>query len=117
MYIYHMLTKSDWKKANENGIYHPESLDREGFIHFSKTDQIKKVANSFYKGTKDMILLRVPEKSVEEDLKIEPPLEAPNSGVLFPHLYRELKPSEVDKIIEFPCDENGEFELPREMLD
>ena len=116
MYIYHIVSKKDWSEAEERGAYHPESLDKEGFIHFSKTDQLITVANNFYKHQKDLIILRVFKDKVESDLKIEAPIEAPQSGLLFPHLYRDLKISEVDKCFEFPCNEAGEFKLPDDLL-
>tara|TARA_R110002072_G_scaffold534_7_gene4215 strand:+ start:111278 stop:111637 length:360 start_codon:yes stop_codon:yes gene_type:complete len=115
-HIYHILKRSDWERAKKDGSYHPISLNNEGFIHCSKTDQIKKVADSFYKSLKDLIIIRIEEESVEAKVVHEPPLEAPMSEVLFPHIYGELNIDSVDKEIDFPCSEDGSFELPDGLL-
>lgn len=115
--IFHMLPKRDWQEAQAEGIYRPKSLENEGFIHFSHTDQVVSVANSLYKGREDLLLLRVYIPLLEGELKEEPPLEAPMSGLIFPHLYGELNLSAVDKVFEFPCDKNGTFSLPEDLLE
>lgn len=115
--IFHMLPKKDWEEAQEKGFYSPKSLENEGFIHFSHTDQIVSVANSLYKGREDLLLLRVYIPLLEGELKEEPPLEAPMSGLIFPHLYGKLNLNAVDKVLEFPCDKIGTFSLPKDLLE
>lgn len=115
--IYHILSQQDWVKAQKEGSYAPESLQREGFIHFSHVDQLLAVANSFYKGQGDLVILKVAPEQLKAQLKIEPPLEAPMSGVLFPHLYGELNLDAVTGEVDFPCSDDGSFELPEHMMD
>jgi len=115
-YIYHILDCNDWETAKKNNTYHPVSLENEGFIHCSRTDQLQKVANSFYKGQTNLIIIRIEEDKVGPKVVHEPPLEAPMSGVLFPHIYGDLNIDSVDKEIEFPCNEDGTFQLPEELL-
>ena len=112
MDIFHIVDRSDWEKAKEKGTYHPVSLDNEGFIHFSKADQILEVANNFYKGQATLLILRVDSSKLNAELKVEPPLEAPFSGILYPHLYGDLNIDSVESEIEFPCREDGSFALP-----
>ena len=115
--IFHIVLKSDWEKAKSLGSYSPESLTKEGFIHCSHTDQIVKVANSFYKAVKGLIIIRIVENLVKAKVKHEPPLEAPLSGILFPHIYGDLNINSVDKEFDFPCKDDGTFELPNGLLD
>ncbi len=115
--IFHIIPKSEWEMAKRHGKYSPESLNKEGFIHCSHTDQIVQVANSFYHDRDDLLLLRIFEPKVTAEVKHEPPLEAPLSGILFPHIYGDLNLDSVTKVIEFPCDENGKFTLPSGLLD
>lgn len=115
--IYHIISRKDWDSAQKDGIYAPESLKSDGFIHFSHADQLVRVANSFYKGQSDLIILKVAPELLESELKIEPPLEAPMSGVLFPHLHGELNLNAVKGIVEFPCDEEGTFKLPPDLME
>ncbi len=116
-YIYHMMDNDQWRIAQEKGFYAPESLKVEGFIHFSKIDQILRVANSFYKGMSELIILKVDCDKLEAQIKIEPPLEDPEGSELFPHLYGRLNLDAVQEVIDFPCGEDGMFELPKKIGD
>jgi len=115
--IYHIISCQDWENAQKEGVYAPESLKTDGFIHFSHADQLVSVANSFYKGKIGLIILKVAPELLEAELKIGPPLEAPMSGVLFPHLYGSLNLNAVKGFVEFPCDEDGKFKLPSDLME
>lgn len=112
MDIFHIVDRDEWNKAKKEGTYHPSSLDNEGFVHLSKADQILEVANNFYKGQKNLIILRVDSQKLQAELKVEPPLEAPFSGILYPHLYGDLNIDAVEAEVEFPCKSDGTFDLP-----
>ena len=114
--IFHIISRKDWESAQKHGVYSPESLNKEGFIHCSHTDQIVDVANSFYKGQADLLLLRIYEPSVTPEVKHEPPLEAPMSGLLFPHIYGDLNLDSVNRVFEFPVEADGTFKLPANLL-
>jgi len=114
-YIYHIVENDQWCMAQEKGFYAPESLKVEGFIHFSKIDQILLVANSFYKGISGLFILKVECDKLEAQIKIEPPLEDPTGTQLFPHLYGKLNLDAVKEVIDFPCGEDGIFELPKKL--
>ncbi|MFT6070838.1 MAG: hypothetical protein ACJAT2_000601 [Bacteriovoracaceae bacterium] len=116
MNIFHIVSKKEWEKARKKGQYEPESLSKEGFIHCSKTDQLLSVANSFYKAQKDLIILRINIEKVKAEIKLEPPLEAPMSGLLFPHIYGALEIEAVESEVEFPCKSDGSFELPSSLI-
>ena len=96
MNIFHIVSKRDWEKAKKKGRYEPTSLVQEGFIHCSKTDQLLTVANSFYKNQKDLIILRINKDKIKSEVKFEPPLEAPMSGILYPHIYGALEVESVE---------------------
>ena len=85
-FIYHIVEKIIFINKKTRILY-LLPLEEVGFIHFSKTDQILQVANSFYRGQDQLYLLKVDETALKAELKMEAPLEAPNSGLLFPHLY------------------------------
>ena len=57
-FIFHIISKSQWHTNKSGKEYAPKSLEDEGFIHFSYADQLISVANSFYSGQKDLILLK-----------------------------------------------------------
>lgn len=117
MKIFHIVSKSDWAAAKKAGKYEPESLldqsDKGGFIHCSHTQQILEVANKFYVGQKDLIILRINVEKVEAEIKDEVPFEAPWSTVLYPHIYGPLNIDAVEAEIPFPASTDGTFELPK----
>lgn len=105
--IYHIARKSDWKQALKAGVYTTESLSKEGFIHFSRRDQIVLIANRFYGGQKDLVLLSVDPNKLGSVLKYETVDEE-----VFPHLYGPLNLDAVTGVFEFFPLEDGTFELP-----
>lgn len=114
--IFHIISKADWEMAQKNGLYEPLSLQHEGFIHFSKTDQVKNVADHLYKGHTGMFLLRVDEGKVKSKIVYEVPKEAPYSEIKFPHVYGSLNLDAVEAVIAFPCSKDGTFDLPDNLL-
>ncbi|PIP93912.1 MAG: hypothetical protein COW00_04955 [Bdellovibrio sp. CG12_big_fil_rev_8_21_14_0_65_39_13] len=114
--IFHIISKADWDLAQKKGIYEPESLQNEGFIHFSKTDQVKNVADHLYKGRSGMVLLRVDESKIMSKIVYEVPKEAPYSEIKFPHIYGPLHLDAVEAAIAFPCSTDGTFALPDNLL-
>jgi uncharacterized protein (DUF952 family) len=115
--IFHIISQDEWDKAQKHGVYSPDSLNKEGFIHCSHTDQICDVANNLYRGHKSLLLLRIQEPDIKPEVKHEPPLEAPFSGILFPHIYGDLNLDAVDKVFDFPVGDDGKFSLPSSLLE
>lgn len=111
--ILHILNYSAWKQTLLDGEYAPSSLDTEGFIHCSTTDQVLGVANSIYKGKSDLFLMLIDEDKVESNIVYE---DLYDLGKLFPHIYGPLNIDAVIKIVEFPADEEGNFKLPTGVL-
>ncbi|BCY19129.1 glutathione S-transferase [Leptolinea sp. HRD-7] len=103
--IYHITLADLWKKSLESGIYKGETLDTEGFIHFSKENQVVATANRYYRGVKGLFLLRVNPAKLSAELKYE----KSTNGELYPHLYGPLNLEAVDKVVEFNPDPSGEF--------
>ena len=110
--ILHMLKKDEWESALQAGIYRPDSLDEEGFIHCSQPEMLETVANGLYLGQQGMIILIIAKEKLTAPLIYEDCYE---TGHAFPHIYGTIRPDVVTEVIEFPCDENGEFSLPSEL--
>lgn len=117
MKIFHILSRDEWHEAKKAGTYHPVTLEKEGFIHCSKADQLLKVANSFFKGQDHLLVLRIDQTKVSAEIKVEPPLEAPWSDVHYPHIYGDLNLDSVEAEIEFNAGDDGTFQLPENLLD
>lgn len=101
--IFHLTSEKLWKRGLNDGEYRPESLAKDGFIHFSALGQILNVANSFYKSVDDSVLLAVENKNLSE-LKWEG-----EDGLEFPHLYRPLCSSDVEKVIPLSRNNLGDY--------
>jgi uncharacterized protein (DUF952 family) len=105
--ILHIISRADWQQAERDGVYHAPSLDHEGFIHFSTPDQVVRVANMFYKGQPDLVLLVVDPAKVSAELRYEAPAEYPDSSERFPHIYGALNLDAVIRVVDFPPDADG----------
>jgi len=110
--IYHMTTREAWTAVDPEKGYQPPSLGSEGFIHLSTSGQILGVANGLYHGQRDSVILCVDELKVRAEIVYEDCYE---TGQDFPHIYGPLFPTAVVKVIDFPCDEAGNFSLPPEL--
>lgn len=76
--------------------YTPASLEEEGFIHCSTTDQLDRVAETFYAGRNDLCLLTVAAAGVGPMLVYEDLYEA---NELFPHIYGPLPLNAVTEVV------------------
>ena len=107
--IMHIISQSAWQQAQAEGTYRAPSLEAQGFIHFSLPEQVVETANRFYEGQTDLALLLVDPAKLEAELRYEPPLEAPESAIRFPHLYGALNLDAVVQVVDFPPEANGRW--------
>ena len=106
--IFHIATREALAAARQSGEYHAASLAAEGFIHFSRADQVLAVARAFYAGQPDLVLLVVDPCLLAAPLRYEAPAAMPGatgtgeiaSGQLFPHLYGPLNTSAILDVID-----------------
>ncbi len=119
--IYHITSRDEWEKAKEKGAYTAPSLETEGFIHNSSRAQILNVANTFYRGNDDLVILCIDDTQFGSELVWEVPAHpdpdrAPREmdTELFAHVYGEIPVKVVVNIIDFPEGENG-FTLPNNL--
>jgi len=116
--IYHITSRAAAQNLRLTGEYRPESLQTEGFIHFSQPHQVLDVANAFYRGQQSLVLLIVEPSRLEAELKYEPPAHpsaseaAPAGDLLFPHLYGPLNMGAVLEVVDFPPGTDGSFAMP-----
>lgn len=116
--IYHITSQAEWETAQSAGSYSAPSLDIEGFIHNSSREQILKVANAFYRGNDDLVILCIDEAKLNSKLIWEAPVH-PNPDTdmevkeaeQFAHIYGTLNLQAVVDVVPFPEGEDG-FTLP-----
>lgn len=94
--VFHITTQTLWEEAKKQGQYSCDSLQREGFIHMCRPQQLLATAEIHYKGKTDLLLLQIGEELLEAPLKYE---EA--RGTKFPHLYGKLNLNSVIAVFPF----------------
>jgi uncharacterized protein (DUF952 family) len=115
--ILHITSKAEWLSAQQRGEYVVPSLQTEGFIHCSTEKQVLHVANAFYRGRTDLVLLKLDEAKLTSELKWEPPAGPPAPGIsesdLFPHIFGPINLTAVASVVDFPPAPDSEtFSLP-----
>ncbi len=110
--ITHITRKELWKEAKRKGVYKPDSLETDGFIHCSDLTQVLEVAEKLFKDEEDLVLICIDEKKLSSDLVYE---DLYMSGEKYPHIYGPLDLEAVDSVHELMPDENGTSALPQEL--
>ena len=90
--IYHLALAADWSQAQSNaGGYRVSSigllLDDVGFIHCSFEHQLQRVADAFYRGRADVVLLTIDASRLTSPIREE---NTEGGTELFPHIYGPL---------------------------
>lgn len=83
--IFHITDLQSWSRAQTAGQYKADSLQSEGFIHFSRPHQLLATAQRHFKDATDLVLLQVNQEKVSAPVKYEG--EESNK---FPHVYGPL---------------------------
>ena len=107
-YIYKILDRSEFEKLKKNDFFFGTKKDIiDGFIHFSKKDQLIGTLNKYFKYQKDIILLKISSNDLK-NLK----WELSDDGQIFPHLYSKLNNKNILEEFTIKVKEDGSFELP-----
>jgi glutathione S-transferase len=108
--IYHIAIAADWAQAQRDGEYTISSRGRtlaeEGFIHASAAEWVAPVANLFYRGLPEVLVLVIDTDKVTAEIRYEP---APDLGASFPHIYGPLNLDAVVDIRPLAAGPDGQF--------
>jgi uncharacterized protein (DUF952 family) len=107
--IYKICTTTEWNEAEHAGVYRGSAVDlKDGFIHFSTSEQAAETAAKWFAGQRDLVLVAVDADVLGDKLKWEPS----RGGALFPHLYGELEIKAVLRVDPLPLDSAGHHMFP-----
>jgi uncharacterized protein (DUF952 family) len=118
--LLHLTDEAAWAAARASGRIAPPGLATEGFVHCSTPDQIERVANAFYAGRTDLVLLTLDPALLGSPLVWEGPIdprtgrpetEGPAAGLLFPHVYGPIATEAVITDRPWHPDADGRFRL------
>jgi uncharacterized protein (DUF952 family) len=102
--IYHLVLPAAWEKDPE-ADYRTDSLQAEGFIHCSTTQQVAGSANRCYSDAPELLVLEMDPQRLSCPLRYEPA----RSGELFPHIHGPLNRSAVTAVHRMQRDEEGKW--------
>src|SRR4030042_4927042 len=100
--LVHLCQRKEWLGAMEQGLFISKSLSQQGFIHCSQPQQILQVANNFYQGVPELVLLWIDPEKVTSDIIWEAA-----DGELFPHIYGPINLDSVISVSDFIADDDG----------
>ena len=100
--IVHICPREDWEEAINQREYRSASLATDGFIHCSRPDQVLEVANRYYQGDKDLVLLWINPKMLKTEVRWEE-----SDGDVFPHIYGVLNLGAIIGVHEFNSGADG----------
>ena len=107
-FIFKIIDKDDWQKAQQNGTYGGSKKDIEdGYIHFSEENQVEETLRRHYPKKDNLLLLKVNAFKLEHLL-----WEQASNGDMYPHLYSPLNIKNVKDEFELPLNDDGTHELP-----
>ena len=90
--IYKIVPRELWQQARRDGVFRGAAIDlQDGYIHFSTAEQVRETAAKHFAGQPDLLLVAIDEGRLGVALRWEPS----RGGALFPHLYRNLRMSDV----------------------
>lgn len=104
--IYHIVPRVDWEAVLDAEDYRGDSLETEGFIHCSTLEQLLGVANHWFPGRDDLLLLKIDPSMLSAQIKYEDG----GDGQLFPHVYGPIEKHAVVAVEDFPLGLDGCFE-------
>ncbi|MFD0858902.1 DUF952 domain-containing protein [Roseovarius aquimarinus] len=92
MIVYKIFRASEWAALRREGTSAGAPVDlADGYVHLSTPEQAAETAARHFANETELFLLGIETERLGEDLKWEPS----RGGALFPHLYRELRLSDV----------------------
>ena len=92
MLIYKIFRGPEWADLKAKGATLGAPIDViDGYVHFSTAAQAAETAAKHFAGEEGLLLLALDADALAPDLKWEPS----RGGQLFPHLYRELRLTDI----------------------
>lgn len=86
--IYHLALARDWEEAEEEYAFSTVGvrLEDAGFMHCSFGHQVRDVAQRYYAGRDDVLVLAIDPARVDAEVRVE----ALGTAEAFPHIYGPL---------------------------
>ncbi len=113
--IHTLVRAADWRAAEQAGAYAGSADDRrDGFLHFSASDQLRGSAAKHRAGVADLVMVSVEAAALGAALVWEPAAGGSRPG-LFPHLYGSLPMAAVRRVVPLPLGPDGLHVFPQDI--
>ena len=107
-FIYKICKEDDWNNAEKIGKFEGTKKDlNDGYIHFSKKNQINSTLKKYFFNQDQLILIKV-EASNLKYLR----WERSQTEELYPHLYSALNLENVKSTFKIALEDGGSHKLP-----
>lgn len=111
--LFHLADRAEWLAAAAAGEYRISTrgvtLAEQGFIHCSRRQQLRDVAERYYADADDLVLLVIDSDRVASPIRYESP---PDSLETYPHIYGPLPADAVTAALAVGRDREGRIMLP-----
>ena len=99
--VYCITTLEKWNHSKVRGEHVEKSLETEGFIHCSYRHQLLQVANKYFKGVENLLILGI-DPSLLNSRVVDEDLSGLNE--VYPHIYGPINTEAVVDVFEFQSD-------------
>jgi uncharacterized protein (DUF952 family) len=111
--LYHLALADEWAATREaGGPYERSTIGRsladEGFVHCSFAGQVRGVADRFYCGRADVVLLELDPDRLGAEVRVE---DLVGAGERFPHVYGPVPLDAVVRATPVPLGPDGRLAL------
>ena len=112
MLILKIFRDHEWQAFRHDGVTSGAPIDLQvGFIHFSTPEQAAETAARHFAGEEGLMLLGVEADELGDDLK----WEVSRGGAKFPHLFRDLKLDDLERVEPLPLI-GGVHRFPEDLI-
>jgi uncharacterized protein (DUF952 family) len=111
--LLHITDRAHWERAARDGEHRMSTrdltLEQEGFIHCCLPHQVRGVAERYYAGADDLVVLVIDETRLSAPVRYERPASGAEE---FPHIYGPVPVDAVTSVVPVTRDASGSFVLP-----
>jgi uncharacterized protein (DUF952 family) len=116
--ICHITKRDAWEAAQPHGEFRSPEFGEVGFIHCSTPEQVMLVANAFFRGQSDLVMLVIDPARLRSQVRWEPPhstgrLPGFMHGSVYPHVYGPINLDAVTRVVPLVPSDSGTFRMPR----
>jgi uncharacterized protein (DUF952 family) len=111
--VFKIASREEWDATCRDGVYPGSPADRrDGFVHFSTSEQAPETAAKHFAGRSDLVLLDVDLDALERAAPGALRWEPSRGCQLFPHLHAPLPRTAITRCRPLPIGADGRHEFP-----